>query len=116
MNVDLGIWDQLRRTVVLLLFAAGVLGVVLWYVPLIGQNERMRQAIMRQEALIKQEEERGKRLEATIRALRTDTKAIERLAREKLGYIKPGETRIQFEQLETNYPAAPRAGGDARRD
>jgi cell division protein FtsB len=41
-------------------------------------------------------------MEATIRARRTDSRAVERLAREKLGFIKPGETRIQFEAGTTN--------------
>jgi cell division protein FtsB len=104
MNVDLGIWDNLRRLMVLLLFVAAVAAVVVWYLPLIQHNERMRQEMMRRNSQIRLEEERSKQLESTIRALRTDPKAIERLAREKLGYIKPGETRIQFESPVTNSP------------
>ncbi len=97
MNVDLGIWDRLRRLVVLLLFIAGVLGVVVWYLPLIRQNEKFRQQILQRNQQVRLEEERGRQMEAAIRSLRTDPKAVERIAREKLGYIKPGETRIQFE-------------------
>ena len=41
-NVDLGIWSKLTRVVIFLLLAAGLLGVALWYFPLIKQNERMR--------------------------------------------------------------------------
>lgn len=107
MNVDLGMWDRLRTAVILLLFLACVLGVVLWYRPLVDQNERMRQQIMFMQMQIQQEEERGKQMEAAIRALRTDPRAVERVAREKLGYIKPGETRIQFESLVTNTPPVP---------
>jgi cell division protein FtsB len=80
---------------------------VVWYLPLIRQNERVRQEILRREAQVRQEEERSKQLEGSIRALRTDRRAVERVAREKLGYIKPGETRIQFEQAVTNFPARP---------
>ena len=105
MNVDLGIWDRLRRIVVLLLFVAAVLAVVVWYLPLIRYNERMRQEIMRRNVQVRQEEERSKQLEGAIRALKTDPRAIERVAREKLGYVKPGETRIQFEPPVTNSPA-----------
>lgn len=105
MNVDLGIWARLSRYVVLLLFLAGVAGVVLWYRPLIEQNERYRQRILQKKAEIQSAEERGRQLEGTIRALRTDARAVERLAREKLGYIKPGETRIQFDPPTTNNPA-----------
>ena len=65
----------------------------------------MRQEIMRRQLQVRQEEERSRQLEGAIRALRTDPKAVERLAREKLGYIKPGETRIQFEPPVTNSPA-----------
>jgi cell division protein FtsB len=97
MNVDLGIWERLRRFVVFLLFVAAVLAIVVWYLPLIQQNERMRQQIMRNSLQIRQEEERARHFETVIRALRSDPRAVERLAREKLGYVKPGETRIQFE-------------------
>jgi cell division protein FtsB len=97
MNVDLGIWDKLRRLVVLLLFAAAVLAVIVWYLPLVQYNERMRHEILRMNVQVRQEEERTRQLEGAIRALRTDPRAVERLAREKFGFVKPGETRIQFE-------------------
>jgi cell division protein FtsB len=98
MNVDLGIWARLSRLVVLLLFLAGVVGIAVWYWPLIQENERYRQEILQKNLEIRQEEERGRQLEAAIKALRTDPRAVERMAREKLGYIRPGETRIQFDQ------------------
>jgi len=41
-------------------------------------------------------------LKTSIDALRKDPKAIERLVREQLGYAKPGETVIHFEQSATN--------------
>ncbi len=107
MNVDLGVWDRLRTAVILLLFAGCILGVVLWYRPLVELNERYRQEIMRKTLMIQHEEERGKQMETAIRALRTDPRAVERVAREKLGYVKPGETRIQFEPLATNSSASP---------
>ena len=47
MKVDLGIWDRLSRLIILLLIVAAVLGVALWYLPLIQQNERMRREIER---------------------------------------------------------------------
>src|SRR4051794_30307513 len=97
MNVDLGIWDKLRRAVVLLLFLAAVLAIIVWYLPLIRHNEKVRQEIMRRGLQVQKEEERSRQLEGAIRALKTDPRAVERLAREKLGYVKPGETRIQFE-------------------
>jgi cell division protein FtsB len=45
-------------------------------------------------------------LKASIDALRNDPKAVERLAREQLGYAKPGETVVRFEPAGTNRPVA----------
>ena len=102
MKVDLGIWDKLTRLVIFLLFVAGVLGLAVWYLPLIKQNERMRREILRLDAQIKKEKETAKQSQASIDALRYDPKALERLARERLGYAKPGETVIRFETRSTN--------------
>jgi len=97
MKVDLGIWDKLTRVVVFLLFVAGVLAVAIWYLPLIRQNEQMRKEILQLEAKIQKEQEIAKLLRANIDSLKHDPKAVERLAREWLGYGKPGETIIRFE-------------------
>ncbi len=97
MNVDLSIWDKLTRVVIFLLFLAGLLGVAVWYLPLIKQNERMRQQIWHLDTQIQKEEESARQLKVSIDALRHDPKAIERLARERLGYARPGETVIHFE-------------------
>lgn len=105
MKVNLGIWDKLTRVVVFLVFIAGILLVAIWYLPLIKQNERYRREILRLDNLIQKEEDTGKQLRTSIDALRYDPKAVERLAREKLGYAKPGETVIRFEEPQTNTPA-----------
>ena len=102
MNVDLGIWSKLTRVVICLLAIAGLLGVAVWYLPLIKQNERYRQRILFLDKQITKEEENGKQLKASIDALRYDPKATERLAREILHYAKPGETVIRFEEPLTN--------------
>ena len=100
-NVDLGIWDKLTRLVVFLLFLAGLLGLGVWYLPLIQKNERMRKEILRLGAQISKEEETGKKLKTSIDALNHD-KAVERLVRERYGYAKPGETVIKFGEPVTN--------------
>ena len=105
MNVDLGIWDKLTRVVIVLLFLSGLLAVGVWYYPLIKQNERMRKYILQLDGRIEQEDHTGKQLRASIDALRFDPKALERLARERLGYAKPGETVIRFEAPLTNLPS-----------
>ena len=106
MKVNLGIWDKLTPVVVFLVFIAGILLVAVWYLPLIKQNERMRKEILRLDGLIQKEEEHGRQMRTAIDALRRDPKAVERLARERLGYARANEVVIRFEQPQTN-----RAGG-----
>lgn len=102
MNAAFNPWDKLTRAVIFLLFIAALLGVAIWYLPLIQQNERYRKEILRYDARIHKEEETAKQLRSSLEALRRDPKAIERLARETLGYAKPGETVIRFETPSTN--------------
>ena len=105
MNSALNIWDYLTRVVIFLLFVAGLLVVAVWYLPLIKQNERMRKEILRYDVRIQKEQETWRQLKAASDALRYDPKAVERLARETLGYAKPGETVIKFEERVTNRTA-----------
>jgi len=102
MNVEDSIWDKLTRVVICLLLVAGVVGLGVWYYPLIKQNERMRRHVMELELHVQKEMETKKQLSAAIEAMNNDPKAVERLAREKLGYAKPGETVIKFEEVSTN--------------
>jgi cell division protein FtsB len=96
-NVDLGILGKLTRVVIFLLCVAGMLGVAVWYLPLIKQNERMRKVVLQLDGQIAKADENNRQLKGSIDALRYDPKAVERLARERLGYAKPGETVIRFE-------------------
>lgn len=98
MNVDLGIWSKLTRVVVFLLFVALLLAVALWYLPVIKQNERMRRVVLQLDTQIAKAEDNNRQLKTSIEALRFDPKAVERLARERLGYAKPGETMIHFDE------------------
>ena len=104
MNVATSIWEKMTRVVIFLLFVAGLmaLGVKCW--PNIKTNERYRKEIFRLDTKIQTEEETAKQLHISIDALRRDPKAVERLARERLGYAKPGETVIRFEVPLTNAP------------
>jgi cell division protein FtsB len=96
MKVDLGIWSKLTRFVLFLFFLAGVLLVAIWYLPLIRTNERVRKLNLQLDAQIRKQEEEGKRLKVSIESLRFDPKAVERLARERLGYVKPNEMMVHF--------------------
>jgi cell division protein FtsB len=102
MNVEDSIWDKLTRVVICLLLIAGLAGIGVWYLPLIRQNERMRKVVMELDGKVQKEMETQKQLSAAIDSLNNDPKAVERLAREKLGYAKPGETVIRFEEASTN--------------
>jgi cell division protein FtsB len=106
MNVDTGIWGKLTRVVILLFLVAGLLVLAQCHGPLIKQNERMRKETLRLDNEIQKEEESAKELKGSIDALRNDPKAVDRMARERLGYAKPGETVIRFEEAQTNSPPA----------
>jgi cell division protein FtsB len=90
------IWERLSKVVVFLLFVAGIVAVCVWYFPLIRQNENMRQELLRADLRVKQAEERGKNLRASLDAVKNDPRTIERLARATLGYARPGETVVRF--------------------
>ena len=107
MNVDLGIWSKLTKVVVGLVVLAFLLLIGMYYLPLIHQNERMRREILRLDAQLQKEEEKSRQLKNEIEALRNDPKTIERLTREKLGYARPDETVVRFEQPVTNAPVRP---------
>ncbi len=103
MRVDLGIWDKLTRVIVALLIAAALGGIVLWYIPVIKQNERLRKEKLDLDKKIEKELETARRLDATAKSLQ-DPRTVERLARERLSYAKPGEVIVHFEPAATNLP------------
>jgi cell division protein FtsB len=101
-KVDLGIWSKLTQAVIALVAVAILLLIGMTYLPLIQQNENYRREIDRLDVEIQKQVETSKELQNEIDALRNDPKTVERLAREKLGYAKPGETVVHFETAPTN--------------
>jgi cell division protein FtsB len=101
MKVDLGIWDKLTRVILGLLFLAAFGGVILWYRPLVYQNEQWRKRTLELDKEIRQELRTQDRLKAAITSMQ-DRRTVERLAREKLGYARTGEWVIRFEAPLTN--------------
>jgi len=97
MNVNLGIWDKLSRVIIFLLFLAGLLGVFVWYLPLIKQNQRFRKDLLVLETKIQEQERLGRHLRLSIDSVQNDPRTVERLAREKLGLARTNETVIRFE-------------------
>src|ERR1700722_5960377 len=102
MNVNLGIWSKLTGVVVTLVVIAILLLIGTCYLPVIQENARMEAQIAKLEAQVQAEEQKSKQLQTEIDALQNDPKTVERLAREKLGYAKPDESVIYFEN--TNEP------------
>lgn len=102
MNVADSIWDKLTRVVIGLLLIAGLVGIGVLYLPLIRQNENYRARLLELELKVQKELETRKQYSAAIEAMNNDPKAVERLAREKFGYAKPGETVIKFAEVSTN--------------
>ena len=100
--MNLGIWSKLTTVVLVLVVVAVLLLIGACYLPVIQENQRMETQILKLQAQIQVEEEKSKELQNQIDALQNDPKTVERLAREKLGYAKPGETIIYFES--TNGP------------
>jgi cell division protein FtsB len=96
MNAGQSIWDKLFRLVRALLLIAALLGVFLWYQPVIEKNQRLRGDELMLDNAIARETADAVSLEASLRALQNPT-TIERLARERLSYAKPGESVIHFD-------------------
>ena len=95
--MNLGIWSRLTSVVLVLVVVAVLLLIGTCYLPVIRENQRMEAQIMKLEAQVQAEEEKSKNLQNQIDALQNDPKTVERLTREKLGYAKPNETVIYFE-------------------
>lgn len=97
----MNVWEKLTRVVLFLIGAAVVVGICLWYTPLIQTNERMRKTALELDKKIAAEEEVARKLDSQSRALQ-DPRTVERLARERLSYAKPGEIVVHFEQPTRN--------------
>jgi cell division protein FtsB len=101
MSVGSNIWDSLYRLALWLLAIAAVVAVILWYVPVVQKNEAMRRTIYQLEKQVQQEQELSKVLDARLRSLQ-DPRTVERLARERLSFAKPGELIFHFEAPKTD--------------
>lgn len=101
------IWDTLSKVVICLLFVAGLLAVVFWYLPLIQENQRYRREILHLEAKIAEQERVARSLRATIDSLQHDPRALERLAREKLGWVRTNEMVVRFDPPPARSQAGP---------
>lgn len=94
---DFGIWRYLTKLAVGLVVLAIALLILMYYRPLIAENERMRRDILKLQEQIKQQQAIAMDYSNQITVLRNDPMTVERLTREKLGYARPDETVIHFE-------------------
>ena len=95
--MNLGIWSRLTSVVLVLVVVAVLLLIGTCYLPVLHENERMQAQILKLEGQVQAEEEKSKNLQSQIDGLQNDPKTVERLTREKLGYAKPNETVIYFQ-------------------
>ena len=97
MNVSV-FWDKLSKVTLFLIFVAALVFAFLRYLPLIQKNQNYRKELLALDARVAEQERTGKQLRASIDSLQNDPKAVERLAREKLGWARTNEMVIRFEQ------------------
>ena len=83
-----------------LLFLAGVAGLAYYYIPLIKRSRAFEQELEAKKLALQQEEQTHERLKREIDLLKTDPEYVEKVARDKLGYGRDGETLYRFESLE----------------
>ena len=96
MNVSL-FWDKLSKVILLLLALALIVFAFLHYLPLIRTNQNYRKELLALDARVAEQQRLERQLRASMDSLQNDPKAIERLAREKLGWAKTNEMVIRFE-------------------
>lgn len=101
MGANSGIWENLTRLLRLLVLGGLIIFLALQFKPVIERNRRMYRQLLQLEAEKRELDEERRQLELMLRSLTRDPKTIERLARERLGYSRPGETVIKF-QAPTN--------------
>ncbi len=102
---------RMRR--VLATLCIGVLAVFIGYKVVFGANgmkvyEAKRAEVVRLQQQIDQEKARNEQLQHQVDSLqRADPDAIEKEAREQLGYVKPGEVVLVEPQTSTDIKRAP---------
>ncbi len=98
MKTDTRLTDFVSRVAIFVIVLICIVGVFGWYFPLITDNQALRREIAGQEAemmRLKKEISSNKR---KVTSYENDARSAERLARENLGYSKPGETVFHFEK------------------
>jgi cell division protein FtsB len=89
----------MKTRTLLLLFVVLCLGLAaaVWLGPVYQQSRATRESIARLQANLARQAQEIERLNRELRELRTDYRAIERVARENFGMCRPGEEIYHFE-------------------
>jgi len=98
-QVRRSIWTYLAYVPVAAVFLATGMRAFQWYLPQIRRHENLQRRLLVLETQIRREQARAHSLSNLIAALNPehpDSNVVERLAREKLHYARPGETVIIF--------------------
>jgi cell division protein FtsB len=89
---------NLRTVMTILVLGCLAAGAVLWLGPVMRENRVTREAIGRLQSSIERQAQEIAQLNRELRELRTDYRAIERVAREQFGLCRPGEEIYHFEE------------------
>ena len=92
----MNVWKFIHRICLILIVALVVAIVLRLFVPLLEKQKEMRarEAALRQD--IQKDAEQLRMLKLQQEKLQEDPRYIEKIAREDLGYAKPGETVFRF--------------------
>jgi hypothetical protein len=102
-NVAQNIWEMLTKLFVVLIAIVAILGVVIWYWPVVQEDQRMREEKFALDKKIELEGRVAKKLDTQLRCFENPTlekSLVERLARERLSYAKAGENVVHFESAD----------------
>ena len=91
----LTVFDWLNRVIVVLIVIAVLGAIGVNYLPLIRQDQNLREKLERSKEEVAKLDADLKRLEAEIHSMKTDPRHVERKVRE-LGYAKPDELVVTF--------------------
>lgn len=89
-------WNRLTYVAVCLLFAAGGVAIFVWNLPVVQTNQRLQRQKLEVSASVDYLKKEIAFYRFQLQELEHNPKAVERLAREKLGYSLAGETVVFF--------------------
>jgi cell division protein FtsB len=93
-------WRNVYRVFLILAFGLAVVIAVRVFVPKFQEEQRLRRRLEEARLDVQRTAERLRQLKLKQERLREDPRYVEKIAREELGYAKPGETVFRFVEEE----------------